>query len=391
MKSIGLDIGTTTICGILMDAATGELIRKITLPNDTAYAGEASFERLQNPQKIEEKCRWIAQELCADEVDIVSLGVTGQMHGILYLDKEGTAVSPLMSWQDGRGSQLYRDSKTYAEVLSEQTGYQLATGFGAVTHFYNTVNGLIPEGAVTFCTIADYIALRLVGRKEPLLHVSMAASLGIFRMDRGVFDAEKITASGMDIRYFPTVDREESSIGTWGIVPVSPAFGDNQASFLGSVDDKSNVLVNVGTGSQVSILGDRLENFESLECRPFMEGRYLYVGCSLCGGYSYSLLKGFFESVFRMCDTADVPELYEYMNKAGQRAKTKRGSRTAERGLLVDTRFQGSRKEPTLRGRIEGISPANFQADEMVLGVLEGISCELLAFYEEYEQQRKSG
>lgn len=390
MKSIGLDIGTTTICGILMDAATGELIRKMTLPNDTACPGEKCFERLQDPRRIEEKCFRLAQELYEEATDIVSMGVTGQMHGILYLDENGNPVSPLMSWQDERGEQLFREGKTYAEELSRQTGYDLASGFGAVTHFYNTVNGLIPENAVTFCTIADYIALRMTGRKDPLLHPSMAASLGLFQMETGRFDEEKITASGMELRYFPMTAGEEKSIGTWkDHISVSPALGDNQASFLGAVDDKSDVLVNVGTGSQVSILGDRPEAFEGLECRPFIDGKYLYVGCALCGGSSYSLIKTFFESVFRMCDVTEIPELYEFMNQAGRQAKTERTSGAADTGLTVDTRFQGSRKDPALRGRIEGLSPENFRAGELVLGVLEGIAGELSAFYREYEQQKR--
>ena len=77
------------------------------------------------------------------------------MHGIVYLDKNGEAVSPLTIWQDGRGDTPYKEGLTYAEWLSKKTGYKLATGFGGVTHFYNTVNGLVPENAVTFCTIHD--------------------------------------------------------------------------------------------------------------------------------------------------------------------------------------------------------------------------------------------
>ena len=33
-----------------------------------------------------------------------SIGLTGQMHGIVYLDREGRCISPLYTWQDGRGN-----------------------------------------------------------------------------------------------------------------------------------------------------------------------------------------------------------------------------------------------------------------------------------------------
>lgn len=189
---------------------------------------------------------------------------------------------------------------------------------------------------------------------------------------------------------------------------VGPAFGDNQASFLGAVDGKSNVLVNVGTGSQVSILGeDSLETwncqtadmemkdtenaaletkavrpggeaFENLECRPFMEGRCLYVGSSLCGGYAYALLKGLFEEVLEMCGKEPSPDIYEAMNARGKKSREQGVS------LAVDTRFRGSRREPELRGKIENISPDNLKAGALICGVLEGICQELWELYREY-------
>ena len=410
--AIGLDIGTTTICGILMDVCTGEMIKKITLANDTFIEGKEDFEKLQDAAKIEEKCLGIIEELSNGADGLACIGVTGQMHGIVYVDREGNGVSPVIIWQDGRGNCPYPGQldKSYAEVLSQRSGYRLATGFGAVTHYYNWMNHLISERAVTFCTIPDYIAMGLAGLRRPVLHGSMAASLGLFSMEQGVFDHEAIEKLGMDYGFFPEVLKEEVSIGMWkGTVKVGPAFGDNQASFLGSVDGKSNVLVNVGTGSQVSILGAAvLETVEerpvisgkidegpmalgtkapeterkaldNLECRPFMEGRHLYVGSSLCGGYAYALLKGLFEEVLEMCGKEPSPDLYEAMNAWGEKSREQGVS------LTVDTRFRGSRKEPELRGKIENISPDNLKAGALICGVLEGICQELWELYREYE------
>ena len=411
-NAIGLDIGTTTICGVLMDADTGEMIKKITLANDTSMVGKEEFEKLQDAAKIEEKCLRMIEELSGGGDNLACIGVTGQMHGIVYVDSEGSGVSPAMIWQDGRGNCPYpgQPDKSYAEVLSERTGYQMATGFGAVTHYYNWENQRIPETAVSFCTIPDYIAMRLAGLRKPVLHGSMAASLGLFSVEKGGFDQEAIEMLGMDFGFFPEVLKEEISIGVWdGRAKVGPAFGDNQASFLGAVDGKSNVLVNVGTGSQVSILGeDSLETwncqtadmemkdtenaaletkvvrpegeaFENLECRPFMEGRCLYVGSSLCGGYAYALLKGLFEEVLEMCGKEPSPDIYEAMNSRGKKSREQGVS------LAVDTRFRGSRREPELRGKIENISPDNLKAGALICGVLEGICQELWELYREYE------
>lgn len=412
--AIGLDIGTTTICGILMDVTTGEMVKKITLANDTSIEGKEDWEKMQDAGKIEEKCIRMIEELCVNGGDVACIGVTGQMHGIVYVGEDGNAVSPVMTWQDGRGNCPYPGcpEKSYAEVMSQQSGYCLATGFGAVTHYYNGKNHLIPETAVGFCTIPDYIAMHLAGLQKPVLHGSMAASLGLYSMEQGGFDREAMEKLGMDASFFPEVLKEEVCIGTWnGIAKVGPAFGDNQASFLGSVDGRSNVLVNVGTGSQVSILGKAglelaekkkpalgideqtaaisgeralwagRKTFDNLECRPFMEGHCLYVGSSLCGGYAYALLKGLFEEVLEMCGKESSPELYGAMNDWGKK------SREQGISLTVDTRFRGSRKEPGLRGKIENISPDNLKAGALINGVLEGICQELWGLYQEYEMQ----
>ena len=97
MKAVGIDIGTTTICGVLMDGETGKLLDSRTLPNDTSIQADddRSWEHLQDPERILGKCREILKSYLDIYSDIVSVGVTGQMHGILYVDRNGKAVSPL--------------------------------------------------------------------------------------------------------------------------------------------------------------------------------------------------------------------------------------------------------------------------------------------------------
>ena len=74
-------------------------------------------------------------------------------------------------------------------------------------------------------------------------------------------------------------------------IPVTVAIGDNQASFLGAAGSENNtLLVNMGTGGQISVLTDQYFETEGIEARPFLGGKYLLVGASLCGGKAYALL-----------------------------------------------------------------------------------------------------
>ncbi|MCL2884476.1 MAG: FGGY family carbohydrate kinase, partial [Oscillospiraceae bacterium] len=128
MRTMGIDIGTTTICATVIDGVTGEVRKVVTLPNDCFLTDGAPFEKKQDAAAIVAKTSALAATMIEKYPPIGGIGVTGQMHGIVYLNAAGTAVSPLTIWQDGRGDEEYRDGQSYAAYLSALTGYKLATG-----------------------------------------------------------------------------------------------------------------------------------------------------------------------------------------------------------------------------------------------------------------------
>ena len=178
MKTLGIDIGTTTISAVIVE--NGKNLAQITYKNDSFLPAGNSWERIQSPEYIRETALEAVKTLIAKHPDVERIGVTGQMHGIVYLDAEGTAISPLYTWQDERGNQLYKDCETYVQYLCRMSDYKLASGYGLVTHFYNMVNGLIPVNAAKLCTIHDYISMTLAGGHIPVTDSTDAASLGFF-------------------------------------------------------------------------------------------------------------------------------------------------------------------------------------------------------------------
>ena len=120
MKILGIDIGTTTITALLLDASRGNILKSCTLKNDSFISGRP-FEKLQSPQKIIETVKTAIEEICGDTRPD-AIGVTGQMHGILYLDGSFAPCSPLMIWQDERGNEFFKDNLTYAQHLTAETG-----------------------------------------------------------------------------------------------------------------------------------------------------------------------------------------------------------------------------------------------------------------------------
>lgn len=360
MYSIGIDIGTTSICAVLMNNQTGEIDCSAVCQNNSFIGTPNVWEKIQDVSKIEEKVFEAIDGVIMNKGSgaIESIGISNQMHGILYHDADGNAVSPLFIWQDERGNLPYKDGKTYAQHLGSFAGY------GLVTDFYNRENSLVPENAVGVCTIGDYIAMKLTGTKKALMHITNAASFGCFDISKNEFT----TDNGM----LPEVTADFATVGEWNGIKVSVAVGDNQASFIGS-DGVGAPLLNVGTGSQISYLNDKPVTGENIESRPYDGSRFLIVGAALCGGRAFSMLERFFASVVEMATGEECPSLYKQIDKM---LETK-----TQTDLVADSRFCGTRANPAIRGNLSNMSQDNFTAGDMAVAMLYAIAGELHAMY----------
>lgn len=379
MKTAGIDIGTTTISAVVLEDR--QLLTSTTRKNGAFIPSAVPNAREQDVSAITQTALSAVQDLLTQYPDIAAIGVTGQMHGILYVNARGEAVSPLYTWQDGRGDAPCSKSgcgESWAQYLTRTTGCFAATGYGLVTHACNLAAELVPETAVTCCTIGDYIAMRLSGQTAPQLDASNAASLGFFDAEHGVFDAAALQKAGIDPDFLPLL-AQKPVIGRYrGRAAVCAAIGDNQASFLRSVRDKTaEMLVNVGTGSQFSVFAPQYMQADGLETRPMPGGGYLLAGASLCGGRAYALLEQFFRDAAHMVG-AEVPNCYDAM--AHLLAQQPRPQDVP----AVCTLFQGTRADSSLTGSITGLTAHNFTPLHLIWGLMDGMAHELHQMYAAY-------
>lgn len=379
MDVLGLDIGTTTIsAAVLRD---GVPLAARMLKNGAQRPGGQPWERTQDPGQILSTVLAAMEDSLAQFPLVARIGVTGQQHGILYLDRRGNPVSPLYTWQDGRGDLPFCGDVSYAGHLTALTGMPLSTGYGMVTHFYHLKNGLVPQGAVTFCTIQDYVAMVLSGRTAPLLDPTNAASFGLFDVVGRRFDPDALRACGIDTGWLPPLadtphlgeDRQGRTVFT--------AIGDNQASFLGATGGAGGMLLNIGTGSQCSIYSQDYLHCEGLETRPFPSGGYLLVGASLCGGRAYALLEQFFRRSAELVLGGPCPPCYDAMSRLLDAAPP------PEDVPLVRPLFQGTRRAPQLRGSISGLGLDNFDPLHLMYGMMSGMVEELHEMYQGFLDQ----
>lgn len=378
MHFIGIDIGTSSICGVIYNTEN-KSVESITKNNTAQIASPHAWEKIQNPAVIITIVTEIVQQFASRYSDIQAIGLTGQMHGILYVDQNGDAISPLYFWQDGRGNLPFRDNQTYAEYLSGKSDYPLATGYGLVTHFYNRENKLVPAEAVKLCTIMDYAGMKLTGRKTPLTDYSNGASLGFFDLKNKWFDILALEKTGISSAILPETGESATLLGYYNQqIPVYSAIGDNQASFLGSVGNvEHSVHITVGTGSQISVYSKEFIQIESLDTRPFPGGGYIIVGAPLCGGQSFALLKTFFGNTLTFFGQELLPSSYLYGKMTTIPFNDISGDLP-----VVETCFNGTRFDPRKRGKISNISTANFTPENLISGFLRGIASELYHFYQ---------
>ena len=354
MITLGLDIGTTTVSAVV--AEKGMVLESITTPHDSFLKDSPAFERAQDVAVLRAAALDAVAKLTA-KYPVQRIGITGQQHGILYLNYRGEVLSPLYTWQDGRGNQPFEDG-TYASVLSQKTGYAVASGYGLVTHFYNLRHGLVPSGAAALTTIHDYIAMVLCGNVRPVTEPSDAQSLGFFDLEADDFDFAALEDLGIDPAILPKVVRKSFVGQTPQGIPVAVPIGDNPASFLGVTEGKDAVLVNVGTGSQISVHTPDPVPLAGLEVRPYPLGGFLQVGAALCGGRAWAMTERFFSDTLYAL-TGQRREVYADLDKLLDTV-------TDGTEPKVETTFDGTRADPARRGSITGLSRQNRSEERRV-------------------------
>ena len=432
---IGLDIGTTSISLVVIDTQGGETLLTRTVTHESRLPDDVPGAYIQSPETILS----IAMDLIGSTVDrysrsgtVESIGVSGQMHGILLVDARGKAVSPVYTWLDMRAGHTGSDGMSHVSSLEQLTGGRIPPGYGAATLHALARTDALPPAAVTFCTVTDYVAMHLAGASAPSMDPTLAHSLGLFP-PKGT-DFQRDAWRRISHLRPPDVLPCTTVIGRFrGTVPVTAASGDNQAGFLASVRDTPRaVQISIGTSSQISFIHPRGANRRvnpninpdarpeaqltgtphgvnsninldarresgetaynrtqmstgeaaactpagnpegnpALDARPFPTGETLMVGAGITGGKSFDVLTGFIEDAARRIGGDADFNAYSILDEF----------RTPPAGIdppVVETTFRGTRLNPDRTGAVRGITLENFTIEGLFWGFARGIVEEL--------------
>ena len=374
MRYLGLDLGTTSVSAAVLDLATGHVLTTQSLPHHAELTTGIPGAHAQDPEVLVATAQALIASLTGDG-PFYGVGVTGQMHGILYVDAAGRAVSPLYTWLD-RQAEMKTGGESYLEHFQNVTGEAVPVGYGAVTHFTQVQSNRVPKTAASLCTAPDYLVMRLCGLTHPVTDPTLAHSLGLFSLEQNTFKSawEKLGESPVKL---PNMSVYGGVAGEYEGVPVVTALGDNQASFIGSVSEpEHSVLLTLGTSGQVSRVSSELKYAGGLETRPFPENRFLLVGASLTGGKALELLADLVSEIAYKLTGERLENPYELLEVDPENLKPPY--------LEVDTRFAGSRSsEGAKAGAIGNITLDNFTLEHLVYGFAQGVVDELYGFWQD--------
>ncbi|MFP4483857.1 MAG: sedoheptulokinase [Spirochaetaceae bacterium] len=396
---VGLDVGTTSIA-LVPITREGTVLPGRSREHRAEIRTVHPWESLQDPEKLLRTARELLRE-CVEELGPPeAIGVCSQMHGPVYLGARGEAVTPLYTWLDGRGdlplpgssgdsSHTPTDSRTsYAAHLSRITGASLSSGFALVTHYFLQSGGDVPPNARAIATAGDFVATSLAGRSRPLMDATQAHSFGAYDPGTGGWSFDRARKAGLPAPLLPEIVPAGTILGTWtdsAQTRVTTCVGDNQTSVLGAAKSffRDGVL-SIGTSGQISVHVETPESPNpAIDVRPFPAPGYLAVGASLTGGKAYQTLREFLDDVcVRFGSCAPHSVTYERMNEVAEelmRSLEERATAPLDDPDMpnVDTRFLGARSDPRARAAISNLTPWNFTAGHVTLGLLSGMIDEL--------------
>lgn len=217
-----------------------------------------------NPEDYWRAFEATAGDLIARAPEIEDIWICSEMHGFLLADyKDSKPITNYISWQDQRSVYSGHDKNNALEGLEflrtqllATTGMLLRPGL-PVVNLSVIGNDSFPQQPCRFLTLVDWLLLR-GGELNPKCHPTLAAGTGLYSLIQGLWSIDLLLAIGIDPRrvHMPVISEVNSPLGSIELngkkIRVWGGLGDLQSAAHGlNFPDRSSILINLGTGSQV--------------------------------------------------------------------------------------------------------------------------------------------
>jgi xylulokinase len=266
MKALmGIDISTTGAKAILIDEK-GDVIQSAThtYPLKTPKPLWSEQDPEDWWQAIQKSIRSVIQKSVIEAKDILGIGLTGQMHGLVLLDKNNQVIRPAILWNDQRTGEECEVmvQKIGFENLIKITGNPALTGFTAPKILW--VRAHEPENYQKIEHILlpkDYIRFKLTGTYA--IDCADASGTSLLDITQRTWSKEILEKLDIPAEWLPNVfegpeitaeiTREgEKATGLMAGTPVVGGGGDQAAQAVGVGAVESGIVaLTLGTSGVV--------------------------------------------------------------------------------------------------------------------------------------------
>ncbi len=380
MVFVGLDIGTSGTRGIAIDEQ-GRVLASATTSYPLHMPRPGWTE--QDPEDWWQATCTVLRALTAElSRPVTAIGLTGQMHGAVFLDEHDRVIRPAILWNDQRTARQCQEieERVGSERLRAIAGNPALTGFQAPKilwlreeephHYARVRRVLLPK---------DFIRLRLTG--EAASDASDAAGTLLLDLAKRDWSDELLAALDLPRAWFPRVFEGPEPTGTvrssvaaeLGLPPsvvVAAGAGDNAAAAVATgIVRAGRMSVSIGTSGVLFVHSDTLRFDPEGRVHAFchcVPGAYHLMAVTLSAGGSLRWWRDVVGD--------------DYQALADAAAAVPPGSE----GLLFLPYLTGERtphRDPYVRGAFVGLTARHSRA-HLTRAVMEGVVFSLRDGYE---------
>ncbi|MDQ0206001.1 xylulokinase [Alkalicoccobacillus murimartini] len=377
---IGIDLGTSAV-KLLLVSKEGEV--KVEVSQSYPLQQVRSGYSEQNPADWLEQTIVGLSELVTQfkgSVDeIKGISFSGQMHGLVLLNKSNEVLRPAILWNDTRTTSQCRqlEQTIGKEDLLRITKNPALEGFTLPKLLWvKEHEPEIFEQTNVFMLPKDYLRYGLTGA----IHTEYSDAGGTLLLDieKQTWSSELLSRLGIDETICPPLVSSHAFVGhvtaqvaeATGLSPQTKVFAggaDNACGAIGAgILSEETTLVSIGTSGVVLSYEKDKETRVDGKVHFFHHaepGAFYKMGVTLSAGYSLSWFKDTF---------AKEQDIEQLIREAGEREP-------GANGLLFTPYLTGERSphaDAAIRASFIGMSSTHTQAD-FVRAVLEGITFSL--------------
>ena len=387
---IGVDCGTSGTKTVLFDEKGSVIASKtVEYPMFQPKNGYAEQEPLHWKNAMLDTIKAVVSKSGVDRSEIVGIGISGQMHGLVLLDKDGNVLRRSIIWCDQRTAAEVDEMNRIVgrDRLVEITANPALTGWTAAKILW--VKNNEPEIYSSIAHILlpkDYLRYVLTG--EFATEVSDASGMQLLDVPNRKWSDELLTAFEIDKNWLGKVYESCEVTGTLtramadelGLSPktvVVGGAGDNAAAAVGTgVVQDGRAFTTIGTSGVVfahtsAISIDKAGRVHT--CCAAVPNSWHVMGVTQGAGLSLKWFRDNFCSDFKSAAGVMGVDEYYLMDKAAEKIPV-----GAER-LLYMPYLMGERTphlDPDARGVFFGLS-AMHTRQHMLRAVMEGVAYSL--------------